>query len=102
MTKRSSRPAPAAPGLFEHAEIEQRYAALGESLEQHITLLARRLEEVPTTWEQRDGQVSEANSAVETILRLYADILPDDLKWRVYRLTELRSRVICRGIQREG
>lgn len=40
-----------------------------------------------------------ANVAIETILRLYADTLPDALRLRVYELTNLRSILLCRGMQ---
>lgn len=39
------------------------------------------------------------NVVIETILRLYADTLPDALRFRVYDLTNVRSILLCCGVQ---
>lgn len=80
--------------------LEQRHAALDEALDREITFLRKQEATIPTTQWQKEKQVLLANVAIETILRLYADTLPDALRFRIYELTDIRSALLCRGIQR--
>jgi hypothetical protein len=79
--------------------MEQRHAALDEALDREITFLRKQEATIPTISWQKERQVLLANVAMETILRLYADTLPDALRFRVYELTDVRSALLCRGIQ---
>ena len=79
--------------------LEQRYAALDEALDREIAFLRMQAATIPTTPWQKERQVLLANVAIETILRIYADTLPDTLRFRVYELTDVRNALLCRGIQ---
>jgi hypothetical protein len=79
--------------------IERRHAALDEALDREITFLRMQEATIPTTPWQKERQVLLANVAMETILRLYADTLPDALRFRVYELTDVRNALMCRGIR---
>lgn len=79
--------------------LEQRHAVLEKALDREIAFLRRQYTTIPTTPEEKGKQVLLANVAIETIVRLYADLLPDALRLRVYQLTDLRSKLLCRGVR---
>jgi hypothetical protein len=116
MAKRTSRSAPAFPGLFDgdmlsapaplrvpvetsglSSQQARRARLVADSLRRDIVRFQGQLAAPLTSWDEYNHQQIEANTALVFVLSSVAEFLPDDLRSLVAEFIDLRSQVVLRG-----